>query len=654
MHATRAALLGIALMTAAGSPAMVKLPTIYGDHMVLQRDQPIRIWGWSAPDEKVTVKLGSASMLATHQGDQWTAVLPAQPAGGPHELVVSGSNTLTLRDVLIGDVWVASGQSNMEWSVAMSLNASDEIARAEHPQIRLFQPPNVSLEEEQADIPGASWKVCSSGNIPYFSAVAYFFGRHLNQELGVPIGLIDSTWGGTPVESWTPRPLLAQNPFSKQTVANHLEAAKRYPDALAAYQKALAEWQAHALPGLDDFSGLDKGYAGLAEPAGDWQTVQMPTSYEAVWGDVDGAAWFRTVVEIPSSWAGRPLQLKLGAIDDTDVTYFGGVEVGRTGNETPNWWSAQREYTVPGTLVKAGKVALAVRVYDTGGAGGFTSHASTLTLGPAGEQPIALAGGWKALLEHRIGPEDRGPQPQEPTGPGHPWAPGGLWNGMLAPLTRTPIKGAIWYQGESNAGDAPAYRSLFPMMINAWRERWGQGAFPFYWVNLAGWEPGGIGWPYLRESQTDTLALPNTGEALAIDIGDRLDIHPTNKQEVGRRLALIALAETYGKDVVYTGPLFRSAEAKGSEMVVSFGSASGLRTSDGGPLLGWEVAGEDRVFVAAQARVVGDTVVVGSPSVAKPVAVRYAWAGWTDANLVNGAGLPATPFRSVRWDEKPW
>ncbi|MBC8063706.1 MAG: 9-O-acetylesterase, partial [Chlorobia bacterium] len=375
--------------------------------------------------------------------------------------------------------------------------------------------------------------------------------------------------------------------------------------------------------------------------------------------DIDGAVWFRKQIQVPAEWADRDLILQLGPIDDNDVTYFNGVEIGSTGLDVPESWQKPRSYNVPARLVKAGNAVIAVRVMDSAGGGGI--YAGPMTLVPEGlsSGPINLATDWKYLVEASrptLPPSFWNTQPQQPYGPGSAVAPTNLWNGMIHPLLPFAIKGAIWYQGESNAGRAYQYRSLFPGMIKDWRSAWGRGDFPFYYVQLANFmaktpEPVESEWAELREAQTMTLNLRNTGMALAIDIGEAADIHPFNKSAVGERLARWALARDYGQtDIVASGPFYKSHEVASGQIVLSFEFAEmGLASLSGQALKGFAIAGEDRKFVWAQAKIVGSQVVVSSPLVRNPVAVRYAWSNNPDCNLINKAGLPASPFRTDSW-----
>ncbi len=446
--------------------AEVKLPAIFGDHMVLQREMPIPVWGWDEPGADVIVTLGKAS-APTKAGDdgKWMVELPAMKAGGPHKLQVSGSSEVTFNDVLIGEVWLCSGQSNMEWTVARSMNAEQEIAAGNYPQIRHIKIPHRPSDKPEQDVKAGPWQAASPQTVAQFTAVGYYFARELQKELNVPIGLIGSNWGGTRIEPWTP-----------------------------------------------------------------------PQGFKAV-----------------------------PALKD---------------------------------------IAARLDQYPTKDASGKINH----------QTPLAL------------------------------------YNGMIAPLVPYGIRGAIWYQGESNNGEGMLYAEKMKALVSGWRDLWNQPEMPFYYVQLAPYTYGGdperlAG---IWEAQTAALSIPNTGMAVTVDIGNVKDIHPANKQDVGKRLALWALAKTYGKqDLVYSGPLYKSVAFEGSKARVSFDHVgSGLVSRDGEPLTWFQVAGKDGKFVDATATIDGNTVVVESPQVKEPAAVRFAWHQTAEPNLSNREGLPASPFRT--------
>ncbi|HEX8147534.1 MAG TPA: sialate O-acetylesterase [Pyrinomonadaceae bacterium] len=661
MHANRktlaltASLLLLVLVSAAH--ADVRVPSVVGDNMVLQQGRKVRVWGWAEPGERVTVSFRGdrASATADARG-RWEVFTGPHKAGGPFELTVAGRNTLTFRNVLVGEVWVCSGQSNMEWSLANAQDGAREAAAADYPFVHLFTVSKKTSAEPLDDVEGR-WVVTTPKEAAQFSAVGFFFGRELHRRLNVPVGLIHTSWGGTPAEAWTSRGALSADPTLRPILERYDRQLADLPRLQREYAAAQAEWARRYMTADSDNRGEPEGYAKPEYDATSWKRMRLPQFWESAGLDVDGVVWFRREVEVPAAWAGKDLTLKLGAIDDFDTTYFNGGRVGSTGADTPNAWTARRSYRVPGSLVRAGRNTLAVRVFDRMGGGGFGGGEMSLAPAhPAAGNAVSLDGEW-SYKEEAVVPSRRidwGSQPQAP-GPANPNSPTVLYNAMLAPLFPYAIRGAIWYQGESNAGRAQQYRTLFPAMIRDWRAAWDIGDFPFYFVQLANWKARPVDsvdseWAELREAQTLTMrAAPNTGMAVAIDIGDPEDIHPRNKLDVGLRLARWALADTYGVKTEKSGPLYDSYKVEGDRVRVRFTHAGGLKTRDGAAPAGFYVAGADRKFVPAEARVEKGEVVVWGKGVRAPVAVRYAWADNPAANLYNSEGLPASPFRTDDW-----
>ena len=641
--------------------ADVRTPSLFGDNMVLQQGPKARVWGTARAGERVTVRLAGRAARATADGrGRWQAFLGPLKAGGPFELTVEGSNRLVFRNVLIGEVWVCSGQSNMEWPLARAAGGPEDAAAANDHELRFFTVAHKTAAEPQADVDGR-WTVATPEEALRFSAVAFYFGRELRNRLRVPVGLIHTSWGGTPAESWTSREVLAADPALKPILDRHEEAMRNLPELRREYDRRLAEWNKQNEKIIQRDEG-NKGEAlGFADPAHDhsaWQRMSLPQQWENAGLKVDGAIWFRREVNVPAQLAGRALVLSLGAIDDHDTTYFNGERVGATGVETPNAYAAPRRYRVPGRLVRAGRNVVAVRVFDALGGGGFAGPPGEMRLSAESDaEAIPLDGPWaykpEAVVPAREIDYSNHPGPRP--GPESHYNPVVLYNAMIAPLTPFRIRGAIWYQGESNAGRAHQYRTLFPAMIRNWRSAWGQGDFPFYFVQLANWrarkaEPSESDWAELREAQSLTMrSVPRTGMAVTVDIGDANDIHPRNKRDVGLRLARWALADTYGQKIEPSGPLHDSHSVEGDKVRVRFKHARGLKTSDGRAPVGFAVAGADRKFVWAEARVEGDAVVVWSREVPRPVAVRYAWADNPAINLYNSDDLPASPFRTDDW-----
>lgn len=632
--------------------AKVVLPSVFTDNMVLQQKTDITFYGDATKNKQLIVKTGWNGKEYHTEADgqgKWSLKIPTPAAGGPYEITFSDGKKLQLKNVMIGEVWFCSGQSNMEMPVAgwgKVMNYEQEIAEAAYPAIRLFQvKKNTSLaplKEVESTLGG--WQECSSATVPEFSALAYFYVRALWKELNVPIGVIDCTWGGTPAEAWTNHETLRQVMGFREEM-DKLERLGFDPNRMEqAYSEERAHWQSLF---TEKDKGMENGKLCWTAPSlseEDWQTISLPGYWEGKGlKDFDGIIWFRRSLEIPAEWAGKPLTLRLGMIDDEDITYFNGVEIARgAGYMTP------RTYTIPAKLVKAGKAVLAVRVSDFGGEGGIHGKAEELYVEADGKR-ISLAGDWK----YRIGLSLKG-FPPAPVSPIQSSSyPTVLFNAMVKPWTAFPIKGVIWYQGEANVGRSEQYGDLFPALITDWRRQW-RSNFPFYFVQLANFmeskkiQPNSE-WAALREAQTKALKLDQVGMAVTIDIGLADDIHPKNKQEVGRRLALLALAGSYGKNVSSSAPVFQNYIIKGDKMELDFGQKQdGFKIKDT-TLKGFTIAGPDRVFYSAEAMVQNGKIIVSSPKVSVPLAARYGWADNPDCNLYGENGLPVAPFRTDCW-----
>ncbi len=625
--------------------AQVQLSRLISDGMVMQRGHEVPIWGWADPGTAITVTFEGQTYTAEAGADRaWKVRLPSMEAGGPYAMTVEGGGaTHEIADIWVGDVWIASGQSNMEWTVANSNDAAAEIAAANDPMIRHFKVPQSWAPTPEPTLAGGSWAAASPETLANFTAVGYFFARTLREEgLNVPIGLINTSWGGSRIEPWMSATALGLGPDAYEEIRAREEAnERRILDGLRA---RIGE----NLPTED--KGLINGVAHWASPDlgdSDWADIPVPSLWEQTgYEGMDGIGWYRTTFNLTAAEATAGVKLGVGMIDDSDITWVNGQRVG--GMEMS--YNAVREYNVPAAAVTAGRNVLAVRVVDTGGGGGIYGPANLLYLEVGGERR-SLAGTWKFKVG-AISVVLNGGKNQQPMM---------LYNKMIYPLLPYPIKGAIWYQGESNANsveDAVAYQKIFADMITSWRIEWKVGHFPFLFVQLANFmepaaEPGPSNWALLRESQHATLELPNTAEAVIIDIGEADDIHPRNKQDVGRRLALGAKKVVYGEDLVYSGPAYASHTVEDGKVMLSFdhvGSGLMAKGSADGALHSFAIAGADGQFVWANAQIEGDTVVVWSDAVAEPVAVRYAWANNPDtANLYNAEGLPATPFRTDSW-----
>jgi sialate O-acetylesterase len=446
----------------------------------------------------------------------------------------------------------------------------------------------------------------------------------------------------------------------KQALKAYPEKKKAYDEEIARYEKMRKDGKASDRQKDPGNTGKAKGYAATNFDDAKWKTMKAPGQWEKTGADmnIDGVLWFRKEISLPETMAGKELTMTLGPIDDFDVTYWNGEKIGETTADTAQWWVHPRKYTIPADKVKAGRTIVAVRIFDHFGGGGFSGSDSQMALKTEDESGfLSLAGPWKYVIEHKQDPKALKPtrRPRPPMGPGNPWAPASLYNAMIHPLIQFRIKGAIWYQGESNAGRAVQYRTLMKAMINDWRRVWGQGDFPFFITQLANFraakpEPSEDSWAELREAQNMAMELPNVGVAVTIDIGDAGDIHPRNKQDVGKRLALSALKIAYGQDIVHSGPMYDSHAVKDGKIVLKFKSVGSGLVARGGKLKRFAIAGEDKKFVWAEAVIEGDSVVVSSPDVVKPAAVRYAWeTNPAGCNLYNKEGLPASPFRTDDW-----
>jgi sialate O-acetylesterase len=640
--------------------ADVRVPSLIGDQMVLQQGQKDRVWGWAQAGERVTVTFqGRASRTTADADGRWQVLIGPFKAGGPFELTVAGANTLTFKNVLVGEVWVCSGQSNMEFILQNAQGGPQDAAQADYPEIHLFTVQKKTSPTPLEDVQG-HWVVTTPKEVAAFSAVGFYFGRELYRRLKIPVGLIHTSWGGTPAEAWTSHAALAADASFKPILDRYDRELADLPRLQSEYAGKMAAWEKQFAAQDAGNKGESLGYAKPELDIADWQKMSEPQFWETAGLNLDGSIWFRRDVDVPASWAGRDLTLSMGPVDDYDTTYFNGTRVGSTGADTPNAYMVPRVYKIPGPLVRAGRNVVAVRVFDRMGNGGFGAAPGVMSLAPEGAgkgEAVSLDGEWYYKEEAAVPqkPVDYSNYPGPPPGPTNPNSPSVLYNAMLAPLTPYTIRGAIWYQGESNAGRAYQYRALFPAMIRDWRGAWGEGDFPFYFVQLANWKARkqdsiDSEWAELREAQLMTLKnVPHTGMAVTVDIGSPDDIHPRDKLDVGLRLARWALAETYGQKIEESGPLYESFRAEGDKVRVRFTHAAGLKTRDGAAPAGFFVAGDDRKFFPAEAHIEGNSVVVRSKDVPRPVAVRYAWADNPAGNLYNADGLPASPFRTDEW-----
>lgn len=651
------------------------MPAIFSSNMVLQQKSVVPIWGKAEPGTKVTVKTGWGQTARTvvKPDSSWMVHIKTAKAGGPYVVSLNVSDsTIVYKNVMLGEVWVCSGQSNMEiplegWPPQYPIeNSAQEIKEANYPNIRLFHVARAFSPTPDFQCVG-TWNECNPKTVATFSAVGYFFGRELYEKLHVPIGLIMSVWGGTKIQPWISGKYLSTMPFYKH-------AAREVEDAagLIAEQK---KWvRSHGVINLAS-RNPDSMYLGLNFNDGrcsernyndsSWKTMKLPVYWqETPDGEFNGAVWFRKNVCIPKAWIDSTLVLHLGPIDDMDETWVNGTKVG--GILKTGYYAYPRVYDVPGSIVTDTSLTIAVRVLDIGGFGGIWGDGVKMQIDLKSDstQSIPLAGEWKFMpvAEYTISRfYVYGPDGEFYNRPKIPFpydydTPTVLFNGMIAPIIPYGIKGVIWYQGESNsdlASDYNNYKYLFPLLIKNWRADWKEGNFPFYWVQIAPFNYGEKSKSYVvRNAQRQTLSVPNTGMAVTLDIGTVNNIHPPDKQDVGRRLALWALTKTYGEHVVYSGPLYNSMAVRNGKAIISF------KYADGGlilkPLNGrtnFVIAGRDSNFVDAEVKVVGKTLVVYSAKVKHPLAVRYAWGNTEQATLFNKAGLPASTFRTDDWPQ---
>jgi len=620
----------------------IRLPRLISDGMVLQRDTELTIWGWASPGEKVNVEFAGYGFEAdTDREGRWEFKMPPMPHGGPYEMRLKGKNELTIQDILIGDVWLCSGQSNMELPMRrVSWVYPDVIASSTNSKIRHFYVPRqYAFEGPEDDLTGGSWVKADPVSVLDFSATAYFFALNLFEQYGVPVGLINSAYGGSPVEAWISEEGIRQFPKYLASYQKHQEAGY-IQSVQEADQDRINAWNRKLVTD-------DRGYH---DPAGKWNHPDIDdSSWEKMsvpgfWADgktgfVNGAFWFRKEVQLSRQASNSPATIILGCIVDSDSVFINGKFVGTTGYQYP-----PRRYPIPAGILKEGTNQITVRVVNESGRGGFVRDKSYELL--AGDEVIDLTGEWKFRMGAKMEPL-----------PGRTFfnnVPVGLFNAMIHPLLNYAVKGTIWYQGESNAGRPADYEALFTALIRDWRAQKGQGDFPFLYVQLPNFmqpraEPSESNWALIREAQANAQKLPATGMAVTIDIGEWNDIHPLNKRDVGYRLSLAARKVAYNeKNIIWSGPVYKSMKRKGDKIEVTFMHVGkGLRIRGEGNPKQFAIAGTDGKFVWADVKVRKKKVIVGSPSVSDPVSVRYAWSDNPEgANLVNSAGLPASPFRT--------
>lgn len=636
--------------------AEVKMSPLFTDNMVLQQKTDAPVWGTALPGRTVTVRTSwnKASYKATAGEDgKWMVKVATPKAGGPYSVTVTeeGGNAVVIGNVLIGEVWLCSGQSNMEMPVkgwGLVMNYEQELKdAAKYPKIRFLEVQrNVSpcpVDDFKADADG--WMVCSPETLEEFSATAYFFGREIHLKRNVPVGLINASWGGTIIEAWMSKASLA----GVKDLEDEAQRVSEWPackdERHAHYKKGIDDWNRLAKAYDDAYINIDVDFPTEWQDVSEWDDMKLPGQIEAVYPGLDGHVLARRYVDIPASWEGKALKIHIASVDDKDVTYFNGVKVGEG-----EGWNTPRVYDVPAELVKAGKTIVALRIIDAGAAGGVNGEDDTFFIeGPDGEK-LSLLGEWKSkkTADYSCFPARPVNMYDDPN-----WSTV-LYNTMIHPLVPYAVKGAIWYQGCSNTDRAYQYRDLMTLMIEDWRKAWGYD-FPFYITQISSWQkyqtaPEESSWAELREAQDiASRVTSNTGMIVTTDIGDEFDIHPKNKQEVGRRLALQALNKTYGMPVECSGPVFDRYEVDGNVIRLYFTSVAKGLVAKGGDLEGFTIAGADRRFYWADARIKGNCVEVTCKDVDRPLAVRYAWANNPVGNLFNSLGLPAGPFRTDDW-----
>ena len=678
------AILAITLPTIAR--ADITLPSVIADHMVLQRDMVVPVWGRAKAGQMVDVSIvdGSGKVINSVQaksGDdgKFMARLPAMSAcKNPLMMKVAcAGESVQCSDVLVGEVWLCGGQSNMEWKVQGSIGG-DTLAQTLPATVRCFTPDRRMSAHPEADLP-TKWIVSTAESAQGFTAVGAWFAAKVGSTLDVPVGILSINWGGTRAEPWTPADIALTNPMFAAIVAEQQKAGATFEHMSPAQMQTLIDEQTRAYQEAisaywKNLQLKESGFANHwetepADAAHTWRAAQVPGVFGTVAGteslaDFDGATWWRRTITLPNSWAGRDAKLLLGPIDESDIVWINGIEVGRT----TGFWQAPRTYSVPGATLHAGVNEIAVLIVDTQGAGGFSGKAQGMEMNLAttdgvsatDANSIALAGEW----QWKRGSTSTVHAPNAPQGPTHPQAQSGsfgsMWNAMMAPVVPFAIRGALWYQGESNAGEADQYRELLPLMIRAWRAKWNEGNFPFGIVQLAGFraasdDPVEGEWSALRDAQSNTVrVVPHCGLAVAIDVGDANDIHPRNKKTVADRLAAWALSQVYARGGEFSGPLYQSSSVQGAKMIVTFDHATGLAGANGAPVGGFAIAGSDGKFEWADAKIEGSTVILSSSKVQAPTTVRYAWSSNpVRANLVNSSGFPAPPFATDMPQTKP-
>ncbi len=611
-----------------------RVARIFTDNMVIQQGIHAPAWGWANPGETINLELaGKEYSTTTDENGKWMIRLNPMKAGGPYTLTVRSSHpTKIFENVMIGEVWLASGQSNMNFGTGSVLNAAEEIKNAHFPDIREFRTPEYISRTPISDLTGGEWKTCTPENVRGFSAVAYFFARALHLDRNVPVGIIHTSWSGTICEAWISPEMLYTIPAFKNKVIE--EIYKGDADWTALHQQGVEKSKERERITQTTRAGLDLSAHKLSFNDKSWKEGIYPVYPSRVGLGGYCLVWFRKEVTLTKEDLGKDLILHLGKVMTGDVTYFNGEEVGR------ERWDGVRNYRVPAKLLKKGKNIIAIRLLSEWGSGRIGDEASDPYLYSKDNRVrLSLKGAWKYNGEI---------EPQLPVGRGYSNDITSMYNTKIAPLLPYGLRGFLWYQGEGNSGDPDLYRQLQPTLITDWRIRFEQGYLPFLFVQLP--NISGSRCHYFREAQAESQQLPNVGMAVSIDVGDPYDIHPNNKKPVGERLYLQAKKIAY-KDSIYVfqGPVYDSYQVEGNKIRLKFTSiGSGLISKDSKPLRTFEVAGKDKKFVPAIALIDKGDILVWSDEVPEPLYARHAWDGNPDLNLYNKEGLPATSFRTSK------
>ena len=627
--------------------AQITVASIFSDNMVLQQNTKIPVWGLAKPSEAVTIKFhNQTKKTITDKNGKWSIYLDNEKAGGPFILSINGKTKIEIKNILVGEVWLCSGQSNMEFKVGQSNNAKDEIAKANFPTIRHIKIPKEINSFEKTDFEKSNWEVCSPETVANFTAVGYFFAKELNQKNNVPIGLINATWGGTNIETWISREGFENSPEFKEMIAQmpKVDLNTLLDLKLAAEKKRIEKLQKYPLTSIDVAH-----YSELNFNDTHWLELQQPGFWEEQsLGNLDGIVWLRKHFLLSKEDLKVAISVQIPAIDDEDITYINGIKIGETSG-----WDLKRVYVIPNNILKEGDNVIAIKVIDNGAGGGIYGDANELKL-IKGNSEMSLAGTWKFQVETIKNSINENEFPSL------------CYNAMINPLIPFAFKGVLWYQGESNEARAFQYKKAFPLLIKDWRSKF-KSDFPFYFVQLASYETKGnsnegCNWAELREAQTNTLKVKNTAMVVATDlVTDPKDIHPKNKKDVGKRLASIALNNLYNQKMICSGPSFKSFENKEGETILTFENyGSGLTSKNNTNfVLGFEVAGNDKVFYPAKGvlvsefkngKAVCEKVSLTCDKVPNPVAIRFGWIGdASECNLFNNEGFPAIPFRTDNW-----